>query len=464
MNTIERSAILARPAADDGPLTFDFQATGAARWSPWRIVRIKVDNGFATVELARPPSNIELEKARESLRVLARAIRHVLADHGFLRPLLVCLADPDERGGLEAELRKWQDDQDWHRGQFVFRVKKPEGLSADIEGIASASVEADEEAVAKPKELRLLDTLPRSDLWARVREWVAERNVGGAPKASVSDAERVALRERIRDWARNTAPLPVTEATGDVPVLVLASFSKDEAPPRMSDIEVVGRVYLEQSTPPEARGDWDERVRLELNALRDRLKSARRHELVVQPKCTAALAIRAGAVFHASSGIQLAPVQLNRQTGADEVWRKPISVGSISLLVDRRAPSDDVSEVQLRVGVTQDVGRDADAWTAAHGGIAPLVLNVSPPTRGDAAIPDAASAWGFADELRRLLLETIQAMPKRVPIRVFYSGPTALAVCIGTQLNALGTFVLMDWFKGALEPTYVVSFEFAAGT
>lgn len=450
------------------------------RWAPWRLESIEIRDALVAIAVSRIGDNGE-DQDKAALAALVRAIGLVLADRGLLRPLVVYLqkGDPAMRplghadGVTTADaaqdklMEAWEDDQDWHRGRFVFFVNLPDGvLTPEMKGFSRATTRElppDDDA----RRMAAVSKDPRwgnHGLWLAVSDWAAAFQKTHGRAAPDDDALRD-LRNPIDRWVD---PPPTPAAPPDLPVLVLASYSPHEPSPVIAGIAARPEdvLYYDATATADARGDWEKDVSSRLLSLRESLQQRRLTTLAVHGRCTPALAIRAGAAFHASTGLTLAVVQRSPGTQKDELWRlaQGREAQLVELRIERRAPAGPPTELQLRMSATRPVDGDADAWTAsATPAVSPFILSIMPPQPGDDAINGPDHAWDIARSVRAALTNALASLPQRVPVRIFFSGPTALAVWLGAQLNAVGTVILMDWIKTAEQPRYVASFHFQPG-
>jgi hypothetical protein len=455
-------------------------APASTRWAPWTLELIAVRDALIGIQVAHVGHHV-VPRDRETLGAMVRAIGHVMAGHGLLRPLVVYVYAEKATGEASvveieatalaatpskiATLKLWEDDQDWHRGRFIFFTILPQGLlSPEIKGFERATTEL--EGLKVEDDLARLDAVARdlrgtgTALLTLARDWAVawdKSNKGAAP-------DEPAVRElgsRLAAWAAQPLPTP------SLPVLVLASYSSSEPAPVVPGVaeSPEDTLYFDQSAGEEVRGGWEAEASARLLAVRRQLQDRRRSTLVVHAKCAAALAMRAGAVFHASTDFVLAVVQRDPGTQQDVLWRPTAGRNPrpVELDITPRAPAGSPTELQLRIGVTRPVDRDADAWTAASPTVHPFILDISVPPGGDNAIHGPDHAWDIARAIRAALLNAQQSLLTPLPVRIFYSGPTALAVWIGAQLNAVGTVILMDWLKADERPRYVASFTFQPG-
>lgn len=463
---------------EDGGMRLDRPAASTAasrRWHPWDLRSIVIRDALVAVRVAH--SGTLAERDRTPLASLVRAVLVVLGDHNLLRPLVVYVAEPGVTPAADADqlvaMKKWEDDQDWHRGRFVFFAQRPTGLLetriAGLEQPASAPAEEPggptivrETDVDSLDAIALLNGWTTDRLFLTVRDW-ASRWIEEHGRRPPTRDGRDQLRSALADWV---AAEPVPEP--DLPTVVLASYAPHEQVPSMSGVarDAVEHLYLDATADESTRQGWDALMFEPLVTVRRRLAQNREDTIALHARCTLAVAIRAGSVFHASSGLSAAVIQLNPARNVHELWQ--ITRGRRPQLADveveRTSPPKDVTELQLRISATVSVDQEAAKWTSAAGSqLHAEVLRISIPQSSDDSVRDADHAWDIARRVRAELRAVQSTLPAPVPVRIFYAGPVALAVWIGAQLNAVGEVILMDFLKDARPPRYVVSFSFQPG-
>ena len=259
-----------------------------------------------------------------------------------------------------------------------------------------------------------------------------------------------------------SSPVGRTEAflrPTDTPeaVLILASYNPEEVlPGKIHEL----RLYLPSEA--EDRTDWERTTWTALRDLRQSLAAQGRRKLLILPRCVGGLAIRAGAVFHRASGLDVAVIQRDDEAGGEDTWILDGPASPAPLRTDERVPerAQTPKEIHLLLSITRDVFPQWSRWRFSHDQPA-IMLHLQPSSGpGRTSVRGASAARDLALAITNLLLERRARHPD-LPIRVFYAGPNGLAVAIGRGLNALGEIILMDLDK--YRDTYVESFRFRAG-
>ncbi len=290
--------------------------------------------------------------------------------------------------------------------------------------------------------------MERTEIAAVAGLWGVQ--LAATPQISSSDAAPRSIESTRID--ASDRPMSASEA-----LLILASYNPEEVlPGRIHDL----RLYL--SAEADDRADWERTTWTALRALRQSLVAQGRGKLLILPRCLGSLAVRAGAVFHRASGLDVAVAQRDDFTGLDEIWSLDGQATPATLRTDDRTPERGQApeEVHLLLSITRDVFPLWSRWRFDHDQPA-VMLHVRPSSGpGRASVQGAAAARDLALTITNLLLDQRTRYPTQ-PIRIFYAGPNGLAVAIGRGLNALGEIILMDLdkYRGA----YVESFRFRAG-
>ncbi len=295
-------------------------------------------------------------------------------------------------------------------------------------------------------------------LQARPRRAAEIKSIAAQLGVDVSTIDRPGGGEtapQTREEPRVT--LADTSRSAPEAVLILASYNPEEVlPGRHADL----RLFL--SADAEDRATWESTTWSHLRDLRQALAAQGRKRLLILPRCVVGLAIRAGAVFHRATGMDVSVVQRDDSSGRDEVWALDGESSPANVHVELRLPDrgEVPEEVHLLLSIAQDTFPLWSRWRFTHAQPA-VLLHIRPPGgTSRSAVQGAPAARDLARAVTGLLLQQRAAWPS-IPIRVFYAGPAGLAVALGRGLNALGDIILMDLDK--YRSTYVESFRFQGG-
>ena len=140
------------------------------RWQPWGLSSITVRDALVAVRVTHDKPAVD-EAHRSSLAAMIRAIGQVLADHGLLRPIVVHVWGPEDNLDAlspvdmekRAVLAKWEDDQDWHRGRFVFFTAVPMGLLEPVIAGIERTQPVEAAGHASPDDSTVDETSPADD-------------------------------------------------------------------------------------------------------------------------------------------------------------------------------------------------------------------------------------------------------------------------------------------------------------
>jgi CRISPR type III-B/RAMP module RAMP protein Cmr6 len=251
---------------------------------------------------------------------------------------------------------------------------------------------------------------------------------------------RFAWKDQPDPWLRFVEERP----TG-LPGLCLTGYNPTEPPPDRWDGPPVSdwtTIHAPSHASDEAQ--WTE-AQQQLITLRREMPGA---HLVVNPRCTAPLALLAGAVFHRATGRRLTCAQLTGG-GVTSAWDLSLEADAQSKLRAELLHSDEPGELQVALSVSNDVREAVDRWREETGQRGPL-LHLQPeggPSRQ--ALLGAAQAVAFAEQARA----HIQSHRRGRGWRLFLSAPNGLVLALGQQLNAMGPVRVMDFEKD--KQTYV---------
>jgi hypothetical protein len=461
----------------------------APRGSLWlehcRPLRIRATSALILVEIERTKDlrpDMD-ERFEDELRKLARGVVETAWTTGLQRPVVLVLVEPNQnrREVLDALAAK----QEWHRGEYTLWPVKNAGevdhlLQPDVEALQYGedntrllAAERDVERVrafaeplrseGRPSIADLVMTLfdrvqvlrPEEDDATPLSE---EREGVGALVDRWLDKTIGERTEQLRIEQRRESALPLP-----LP-LRIDSYGNQEGSKSL---------FFPATASEQDRASWRERYAKILYELRDHISRERPAELALRAQCTPAVAMYIGTIFHATTGIRLAVHQFNQRTAQEEIWsRSPGGeIAPFRLVTQVRSLGNtsqrDPVELQVRISVTQDVTADADAWTAEQDpswpdGGAALALDLTVPDLGSTFVSNGDEAYAIALAVRRAIISARRKRRvTRLPVRIFFAGPSAVAVFIGAELNAMGKVLLMDFVKEGRQ--YVESFELEPG-
>lgn len=295
---------------------------------------------------------------------------------------------------------------------------------------------------------RLVAARPR-----REREIAEVARIAGAPlearRLDASEALRSAHEPTLAAPAPPEAPIPAAWPH-EPAIIVLASFNPEETLPDRPN-------HLRLYQPEEAADhhNWELYFGGALTRYRERLSSRGVGPVLLHPVCAPSVALRAGGVFHTFSGLRLSSTQWDAESGQSAVWDLDPPAPIRPRLAARRSSDPAPTELHLTVSASTSVRSAWERWRF-QARVAAFALHVEPasgPSR--ASVPDGAAASGWAMEIRALLLT---APIRATVLRIFFAGPSALAVAIGRVLRFDGVVILMDYDRRT--ETYVESFRF----
>lgn len=431
-----------------------------------RPKRILATNALLVVEVERTTASWTSEyqePLKQELRKLARGVAHAAWDCGLQRPVVLACVEEDK--SVRRWLTKLVADQEWHRGEFTLW---PFDDAKGIDWLLQLRVEAlqqSEEDRARPEDDR--EAIERfakgqsDELGWLVRELnqvMALRQADAGRE--FTDRDKQSFNRPIDRWidsalqrAQREAPDHEPSLTGQLHVpLVLTSYDSGQE----------GGLHFPAEASEADRKDWCSQSIASLRALRARVSQQQPPVIEIVPQCTPAVAMYVGSVFHAAAGISLRVRQHNQKTGQNEVWQRTPgrAVDPARLEISSRSTGGEPEELCVLISVTQDVTSDADRWMS-ESAKPRAILQLALPELGSTVVKDGDEAYPIALAVRREVIRARRDLTKRVPLRVFYAGPVALAVFIGAQLNAMGDVYLMDFDKAV--PGYVESFHLTPG-
>lgn len=172
--------------------------------------------------------------------------------------------------------------------------------------------------------------------------------------------------------------------------------------------------------------------------------------------CHLSIAYLMGHLLNPKYGIQAIPAQKTRQTGY-EYWIEPADQTSETLwTVTHTGQGGSGSEAIVAISVTNPVEQHLERFLASAGLGSGTVIHFKPVQgTGSRAVPDGAAAWSMAQEVQRVLRDTLPATCKTV--HLFFSGPAALAYILGNTLRYVAPSVQLyehDFEGGSVEERY----------
>jgi len=207
------------------------------------------------------------------------------------------------------------------------------------------------------------------------------------------------------------------------------------------------------------RSSWEGEIAGALLSAREDLRRLGHRQVLLHPKCIPGVALRAGAVFHQATEFSVRCTQFNAGSRQQEVWDLTETRGPLPSLTVEIVKDAAPEEMHLLVSVAQSVSDDWRAWRLTHTTPA-FQIHIAPADGpGRAALRGSEDAVAWARAIVDALLR--HRPSPRLPTRIFYAGPTGLAIAIGRELNAVGEIRVMDFL--ASERQYLESFTFTPG-
>ena len=251
---------------------------------------------------------------------------------------------------------------------------------------------------------------------------------------------------RTYQGAHTPDPVVATEVLASMALTALrAAAAREPRPLRVAlasynpKEEWVGEPDLLYAVPTDAVGPAAHALVDDLRWLREHLGAGPLPAIELQPRCSVALGVAAGAVLHRVWGGQVSVVQRTR----DQVTTWDLRGGDPAHdLVTTVEAQGTPEELHLSVSLTTDVEPMRLAWAA--GGPRHVALIARPQAGpGWTAVRDGAHATAMAEHLVGQL-KALRSRHGALPVRLFLAGPQASCVALGRLLNAQGRWILMD--------------------
>ncbi len=433
-----------------------------------------------------------LEDWKLELRKLGRGVGQCAAASNLQRPVVLAIEESD--GNRFTKLQKLSADQEWHRGDFALWPLEPGGgsgptsndgatprgfewlLEPTVQGLVYAenerSTRVEDGAIAE----KFADELKRAEkgsvaalverLFDKIKTLREEGEGTALTESEVAEVDAVTeqwfddeltRRERERKRLDEAAPAPALSDSGELPRLIVESYGGSKLHSQKATL------YFGADDDEQARKAWKTQSEEFLTEFRNRVRGLRPPKLTVDAQCTPAAAMFVGSWFHAATRIHLVAIQHNQRTNTEEAWQRVPgrAIDAYELQSDVQPIGGDPEELQVRISIARDVSEDADAWTHGSATRSAICLNLRIGDPSSSAVRNEQEACAIARAVREAILRARQPWGSRLPLRLFYAGPAALALFLGAELNAMGRVLLMDWHKTL--GRYVESFDYSPG-